>query len=301
MIKAKERMKAMMTTDLKQDYAYCEAVIKASSKSFYTAFSKLPKDKAKAVYAIYAFCRQADDTVDAQEPIEMKRKKLALLEQELITFTKGETPNHPMWRALRDVFTRYQMDPSPFFDQLEGQKRDLSFQEIKDLAALKEYSYYVAGSVGVMLLPILASQQAATEELKESAISLGVAMQLTNILRDVGEDFRDNNRIYLPSDLLMRYGVEVEATMQMGPGPAFIALWEEIATESQEGYQRFWKNIQQFDEDCRLPVLVSAKLYSGIMDSVRKNNYDCLHVRNYVPEAKMLALVLEARNQLKKR
>lgn len=301
MTEAKERVMAMTVTDLKQDYAYCEDVIKKSSKSFYTAFSKLPKEKAKAVYAIYAFCRQADDTVDAQEPTELKRRKLAQLEKELLAFTEGETPDHPMWRALRDVFARYEMDAAPFFDQLEGQKRDLSFQEIKDLNALKEYSYYVAGSVGLMLLPILAAKQGVTEKIKESAVSLGIAMQLTNILRDVGEDYRDNKRIYLPSDLLLRYGVHIEKAMQTGPDAAFIALWEEIATESQQGYGHFIETIQQYDEDCRFPVLVSAKLYNGILDSVRQNNYDCLHARNYVPEAKMMALIMEAKKILKKR
>lgn len=289
------------TTDLKQDYAYCEEVIKVSSKSFYTAFSKLPKDKAKAVYAIYAFCRQADDTVDAQEPVELKKKKLAILAEELQAFTEGETPNHPMWRALRDVFNRYDMDASPFFDQLEGQKRDLAFRDIVDLAALKEYSYYVAGSVGLMLLPILAAKQGVTEQLKESAVALGVAMQLTNILRDVGEDYRDNQRIYLPSDRLQHHGVTVEQVMLTGPDEKFIALWEEIAQESEVGYDFFKETIQQYDEDCRLPVLVSAMLYRAIMDSVRQSHYNCLHVRNYVSETKMLALVLEARKILKKR
>lgn len=295
----------MTTNDLKHDYAYCEDVIKASSKSFYTAFSKLPKDKAKAVYAIYAFCRQADDTVDAQEPLELKKEKLAVLAEELTSFTEGVTPNHPMWRALRDVFNRYDMDAAPFFDQLEGQKRDLAFSEIMDLAALKEYSYYVAGSVGLMLLPILAAKQGAKEkfkkDLKESAVALGVAMQLTNILRDVGEDYRDNHRIYLPSDRLQHHGVKIETVMQSGPDENFIALWEEIARESEEGYDFFRNTIHHYDEDCRLPVLVSAMLYRAIMDSVRQNGYNCLHVRNYVSETKMLALVLEARKILKKR
>lgn len=291
----------MAGTDLKKDYAYCEKVIKASSKSFYTAFSKLPKEKAEAVYAIYAFCRQADDTVDANEPTALKKKKLMQLEEELTAFTQGETPDHPMWRALRDVFTRYDMDAAPFFDQLEGQKRDLSFQEIMDLAALKEYSYYVAGSVGLMLLPILAHQKGINKEIKESAISLGVAMQLTNILRDVGEDYRDNDRIYLPTELLNRHHVQLEKVMQMGPDQTFIALWEELAKESEEGYRNFFGSIHLFDKDCQLPVLVSAKLYSGIMDSVRKNDYDCLNKRNFVPEVKMTELILEARKLLKKR
>ncbi|NLB98301.1 phytoene/squalene synthase family protein [Jeotgalibaca porci] len=291
----------MVETELKKDYAYCEKVIKVSSKSFYTAFSKLPKDKAKAVYAIYAFCRQADDTVDANEPLALKKENLAILEAELKEFEKGKTPNHPMWRALRDVFNRYAMTTSPFYDQLEGQKRDLDFQEITDLAALKDYSYYVAGSVGLMLLPILATKSGITESLKESAVSLGVAMQITNILRDVGEDYRENKRVYLPTELLDRHQVDLAQNVEKGPDNNFIALWEELAEESSRGYVEFEDSISHYDSDCRFPVLVSSKLYSGIMDSVRKNNYDCLSKRNYVPEARMMELILETRKILKKR
>lgn len=291
----------MVETELKKDYAYCEKVIIASSKSFYTAFSKLPKDKAKAVYAIYAFCRQADDTVDANEPLALKKENLAILEAELKEFEKGKTPNHPMWRALRDVFNRYAMTTSPFYDQLEGQKRDLDFQEITDLAALKDYSYYVAGSVGLMLLPILATKSGITESLKESAVSLGVAMQITNILRDVGEDYRENKRVYLPTELLDRHQVDLAQNVEKGPDNNFIALWEELAEESSRGYVEFEDSISHYDSDCRFPVLVSSKLYSGIMDSVRKNNYDCLSKRNYVPEARMMELILETRKILKER
>lgn len=291
----------MVEPELKKDYAYCEKVIKVSSKSFYTAFSKLPKDKAKAVYAIYAFCRQADDTVDANEPLALKKENLAILEAELKEFEKGKTPNHPMWRALRDVFNRYAMTTSPFYDQLEGQKRDLDFQEITDLAALKDYSYYVAGSVGLMLLPILATKSGITESLKESAVSLGVAMQITNILRDVGEDYRENKRVYLPTELLDRHQVDLAQNVEKGPDNNFIALWEELAEESSRGYVEFEDSISHYDSDCRFPVLVSSKLYSGIMDSVRKNNYDCLSKRNYVPEARMMELILETRKILKKR
>jgi len=291
----------MVDTELKKDYAYCEKVIKVSSKSFYTAFSKLPKDKAKAVYAIYAFCRQADDTVDANEPLALKKENLAILEAELKEFEKGKSPNHPMWRALRDVFNRYAMTTSPFYDQLEGQKRDLDFQEITDLAALKDYSYYVAGSVGLMLLPILATKSGITESLKESAVSLGVAMQITNILRDVGEDYRENKRVYLPTELLDRHQVDLAQNIEKGADKNFIALWEELAEESSRGYEAFENSITLYDSDCRFPVLVSSKLYSGIMDSVRKNNYDCLSKRNYVPEARMMELILETRKILKER
>lgn len=288
----------MTLSQLEQDYAYCEKIIKHSSKSFYTAFSKLPKDKAKAVYAIYAFCRLADDTVDAQAPNAEKAEKLALLEEELQAFCEGVTLEKPMWRALRDVFNRFEMDPAPFFDQIEGQKQDLAFQPIQTLQELEEYSYYVAGSVGLMLLPIIASRQELTAELKQSALSLGVAMQLTNILRDVGEDYIENKRVYLPQQTLADYNVDLAEVMQTGPTPSFIKLWENIASESQRGYNQFCQYSHLYDKDCLFPVLVSAKLYNAILDAVRKNRYDCLRTRNFVPEYKIVKLLSDVKKSL---
>lgn len=289
----------MKPSQLEQDYAYCEGIIKKSSKSFYTAFSKLPEEKAKAVYAIYAFCRRADDTVDAQAPASERAAQLETLTEELELFRTGATPDHPMWRALRDVFDRFPMDFNPFFDQLEGQRRDLSFQPIQTLAELEEYSYYVAGSVGLMLLPILASRQPMSTELRESAASLGIAMQITNILRDVGEDYQHNQRIYLPQEALERHGVDLPTIYHNGPDAAFIRLWEELAQEAEKRYNRFWQYIRLYDEECRFPVLVAAKLYCAIMDSVRKNGYDCLKSRNFVPEKKMVQLIVEVKSLLR--
>ena len=291
----------MNAAQMKQDYAYCEGIIKAASKSFYTAFSQLPKEKAQAVYAIYAFCRQADDTVDTNELIEIKQRNLFKLEEELIAFSDGHTPEHPMWRALRDVFDRYQMDIQPFYDQLEGQKRDLVFKGISDLDVLRDYSYYVAGSVGLMLLPILAAKQGVTDTLRESAVALGIGMQFTNILRDVGEDYLENHRVYLPEDLLQKYQVDLPSIMIEGPNEAFISIWEELAQYSQGYYQKFWHNIEQFDKDCRVPVLAAARLYHAILDSVRLNHYDCLSKRNFVPNLRMLQLLKEVKQDLKRR
>lgn len=291
----------MNSTQLNKDYAYCEGIIKTSSKSFYTAFSQLPKEKAQAVYAIYAFCRLADDTVDSDEILTVKQNNLLTLKEELTVFSQGHTPDHPMWRALRDVFDRYQMDIQYFYDQIEGQERDLVSNGMETVASLLDYSYYVAGSVGLMLLPILAAKQGVMCELKESAIALGIGMQLTNILRDVGEDYRESNRIYLPEDLLQKHQVDLPSVMVTGPNEAFISLWEELAQYSDDYYQKFWLSIEQFDEDCRLPVMSAARIYHAIMDSVRLNHYDCLSKRNFVTNFRMLQLIKEVKQDLKRR
>lgn len=177
------------SSTIASDYAYCEKIIKRHSKSFYYAFSNLPKDKARAVYAIYAFCRTADDSVDENKTSGLQLIALDRLTDELSHFAKGQEVDHPLWRALRDVFNRFDMDIQPFYEQLTGQRMDIHFISPSNLSTLETYSKYVAGSVGKMLLPIIASN--AKTDLNRVAEDLGIAMQLTNILRDVGEDYRD--------------------------------------------------------------------------------------------------------------
>lgn len=125
-------------------------------------------------------------------------------------------------------------------------------------------------------------------------------MQLTNILRDVGEDYVDNKRVYLPQQTLADYKVDLAEEMKSGPTPSFIKLWENIASESQRGYDEFWQYGHLYDKDCRFPVLASAKLYNAILDAVRKNGYDCLHTRNFVPEYKMVTLLSDVKKILRK-
>src|SRR5699024_9646010 len=117
------------TLELEKAYRYCEEIIKEHSKSFYYAFSRLPKEQAKAVYAIYAFCRSADDSVDEVPSTKRQIKGIHQLEEALRQFEKGTRLSHPMWIALGDVFDRYPMEFQPFYDQLTGQKMDIQFQQ----------------------------------------------------------------------------------------------------------------------------------------------------------------------------
>jgi len=272
---------------LQNDYLYCENVIKQNSASFYQAFKKLPKDKANAVYAIYAFCRNADDSVDETRDKSTQLKNWQDLYHQLQLFEKGEEISSPLWRALRDVFTRYEMDIKPFYEQLEGQRMDINFKQPSTLAELERYCYYVAGTVGLMLLPILATEN--HQHLHGYAVELGVAMQLTNILRDVGEDYR-NNRIYLPKDLLQMENYKQQDLESSNINSSFISVWEKIANRSEELYELFQVGIDYFDKDSQLHVLLSALIYKEILKVVRESGYDCFQKRNYVSQENMYRL-----------
>lgn len=281
---------------MRQDYAYCEEIIKEHSKSFYFAFSKLPKEKAQAVYAIYAFCRLADDSIDEAETKAEQAEALNSLNNQLAKFEQGDEPNHPIWRALRDVFNRYAMSIEPFYDQLQGQAMDYHFEQPHSMKEVEDYSYYVAGSVGLMLLPIIATEN--HYELEESAIALGIAMQLTNILRDVGEDFREINRIYLPEDLMNKVGYSVEDLSEAKINDPFIVIWESMAFRAEQLYLDFKKTLHLFDEDSQFPVALSSRIYAAILDTVRQNNYDCLTRRNKTSFLKKMCILNEVKKEL---
>ena len=275
----------------KADFDYCEKIIKKHSKSFYAAFSTLPKEEAMSVYAIYAFCRLADDIVDETAD----EKKLGQLRSELELFEKREEPDYPIWRALRVVFDTYEMDIGPFYDMITGQEMDLTFEQPKTQKDLEDYSYYVAGSVGLMLLPLLTPNP---KEVKEDAIALGVAMQITNILRDVGEDL-ENNRVYLPQEVMKEYGYTEEMLQNKEINQTFIDLWEHEAKLAERYYDQSLQLIEKMYEQGKKPLLLSLLFYKEILEAVRLSNYDCFTKRNVVSKRRKLELLKEASSFLR--
>ncbi|KAB5910035.1 phytoene/squalene synthase family protein, partial [Bifidobacterium adolescentis] len=210
--------------EYQKDFAYCESIIKKNSKSFYLAFSQLPKRKAQSVYAVYAFCRRADDLIDRDN----NQAGLRQLERQLLDFNEGKVLNDPVWRALSVVFDNFPMVTAPFFDMLTGQRKDADFKQPETRKDLEEYCYYVAGSVGLMLLPLLTERPT---DLVVPAKKLGEAMQLTNILRDVGEDYQ-MGRIYLTKEDMTRFGVATTMLKEKQAQTQLVALWESLAKQA---------------------------------------------------------------------
>lgn len=271
---------------LKEDYKYCEVIIKENSKSFYAAFSVLPRAKRNAVYAVYAFCRLADDSIDVLGSLD----KLVELEDNLDQFVAGNTPDTPLFRALRDTFDKFHLNSKPFYHMIEGQKMDFTFTQPQNMEEFKKYCYHVAGTVGLMLLPIIATEH--KNELEEVAIQLGEAMQITNILRDVGEDYQAG-RIYLPVSLLAQYPQAIQAIQTNVVNDDFIKAWETLAKIAEENYNYFFESLALFDSDSRKAVANSALFYGEILNVVRKENYNCLTKRQYVSSFDALAVKLK--------
>lgn len=277
----------MFKSQIDQDYEYCQQIIKEASKSFYFAFSQLPQEKAKGVYAIYAWNRIVDDSVDEEENDQVKKEKLDQHRQDIQQMRQIDSP---IYRALTDTFDRFGGNIDPYLEQLDGQEMDIHFSQPKSLDDLEKYSDYVAGSVGRMLLPLLASKHDQIEDLYPLASDLGIAMQLTNILRDLGEDYRERQRIYIPADLMESHGYSVQDLGRSTINSNFVSLWESLARRAEDLYDRFFVGLDVFDTDSQKQLRKSAKVYHEILEVIRENGYNCLTERQYVPKRRMLLL-----------
>ncbi|WP_406687423.1 phytoene/squalene synthase family protein [Rossellomorea vietnamensis] len=258
-------------------YDHCENIIKVHSKTFYRAFSLLPKDQKKAVWAVYAFCRKVDDIVDeGTNPSEELRR----FEMEFETYLTGfYPPDEPMWVALDDVFKRFNMDVQAFRDMIKGQRMDLGERVYVKMDDVIDYSYHVASTVGLMLLPILAPGK--EQSLREDGIYLGYAMQLTNILRDIGEDL-ERGRLYIPQDLLVKYEYTVSDLKEHRINDAFQSIWEEMARLAEDYYEKAFRTMNLYPVYSRTPVKGAALLYRAILNEVRTNHYNVFSKKHYV-------------------
>lgn len=265
-----------------------QRVIKKNSLTFYKAFSKIEDvDKRHAIYAVYAFCRTADDLVDENQD----EQGLLKLEEELKAFINHEPLKHWRWQALKITtkpFYDETYDYKPFFEMIYGQKMDLNHQGYETLDDLLKYCYYVAGTVGLMLIPILSPDN--KQELKDFAIHLGYGMQLTNILRDIGEDFK-NNRIYLPKDLMIQANYSKEDLAHGIINREFIELFESLAQLAERYFDEALSQIDLFPKDSKLPLALSIILYRAIIDSCRDHGYDVFTKKNYVSDEKKKQLI----------
>ena len=199
--------------------AYCEQKAAQSGSSFYYAFRFLPAQRRRAIIALYAFCREVDDVVDEVADPGVAHLKLAWWRTEIAKVYAG-TPQHPIALALKPVVAEFHLPQEHFQSVIDGMVMDLEQNRYLDFAALERYCHNVAGVVGLLSAEIFGYRDPAT---RDYARDLGIAFQLTNIIRDVGEDAR-RGRVYLPQDELKSFGVTTAEVLQRRITPAFAAL-----------------------------------------------------------------------------
>jgi phytoene synthase len=253
---------------------YCRQRAAQSGSSFYYSFLFLPPERRRAITALYAFCREVDDVVDEVTDPAVARAKLAWWRQEIEAAFSG-SPQHPVARALQPVVAKFALPVEHFQTVIDGMAMDLDRSRYLDFAELELYCHRVAGVVGLMSAAIFGTTSAATQDY---ARDLGVAFQLTNIIRDVGEDAR-RGRIYLPQDELARYGVAPSALLQRGGGDAFHALMSHQVVRAREWYRRALGVLPAQDRAAQRPGLIMAAIYGALLDEIEASGFRVLDQR----------------------
>ncbi|MGH2102876.1 phytoene/squalene synthase family protein [Aerococcus urinaeequi] len=292
---------------LKASYLACENIMAKESKSFYQAFHLLPREAFQGVAALYAYNRYVDDVADSDHfSKEVALDELKKLEDKILHLDTSEDVEADWWMAFKDTVLTCKVSTTALLKQIQGQRMDILGHKVVDMADLVAYSSNVAGSVGEMLLPLLVDKDTPiSETLRQAAIDLGIGMQLTNILRDVGEDYRDRQRIYLPQTLLDAYNVDEVMIKRLSYHDEeeipqnFIDLWEHIYQIGDQYYDSIKPVIKDFSQVAQLPILSSAYIYHGIGNAVRKANHNCFTKRNYTNNIERMRLIYQARKVLK--
>ena len=253
---------------------YCRQKAARSGSSFYYSFLFLPAARRRAITALYAFCREVDDVVDEVSNPDVARTKLAWWRQEITAMFAG-TPAHPVTQALEGVVSAYALPQEHFQAVIDGMQMDLDRNRYLDFVDLERYCHRVAGVVGLMSAEIFGCTQAAT---RQYARDLGIAFQLTNIIRDVGEDAR-RGRIYLPQDELARFGVTAAALLRRETSDGFRALMASQVTRARAWYARAQDALPTPDRRAQRPGVIMAAIYRTLLDEIERDGYDVLERR----------------------
>jgi phytoene synthase len=254
--------------------AYCQQKAAQSGSSFYYSFLFLPPERRRAITALYAFCREVDDVVDEVSDPAVARKKLAWWRREIDATVDG-APEHPVGKALAPVIRDFGLPRDQLQTVIDGMAMDLEQVRYVDFPALELYCHRVAGVVGLLSARIFGYSDATTERY---ARDLGIAFQLTNIIRDVGEDAA-RGRIYLPQDELARFGVPASALLTREGSDGFVALMAHQVARARDWYARALDALPAVDRRSQRTGLAMAAIYRALLDEIERDGYRVLDRR----------------------
>jgi phytoene synthase len=287
---------------LEEAYEACRRETEEWAKTFYLGTLLMPPAKRRAIWAIYVWCRRTDELMDSpeamQRPVEELAERLDRWEQRTRELFTGQVRDG-LDRVMLDTIERYPQPLQPYLDMIEGMRMDLTTTRYASFEQLHLYCYRVAGTVGLMTQEVMGLDPAYTSapwserpDTSEAAVALGIANQLTNILRDVGED-RARGRIYLPQEDLARFGYS-ESDLMAG---VINDRWRELMRfqlqRARDWFARSEAGVRWLAPDARWPVWASLRLYRGILAVIERHGYDVFNRRAYVPRVgKLLDLPL---------
>ena len=278
-------------SQLDQAYEICRKETQKWAKTFYLGTLLLPQEKRRAIWAIYVWCRRTDEIMDSVEASTKSQDELSdnldEWEENTKNVFKGNIKSE-LDSVLLDTIEKYPQSIQPYLDMIDGQRMDLNKFRYKDFDELKLYCYRVAGTVGLMTQNVMGIDSAYTSapwssmpDPSEAAIALGIANQLTNILRDVGED-RHRGRIYLPQADIEKFNYSEEELLQGKINNQWKSLMNYQLTRARDWFQKSEDGIKWLSSDARWPVWTSLRLYRGILDSIERLDYDVFNNRAFV-------------------
>jgi phytoene synthase len=253
---------------------YCQQKAAASGSSFYYSFLFLPPERRRAITALYAFCREVDDVVDESSDAQLATTKLAWWRQEIAGLFAG-TPRHPVSQALAPHIKNFGLQEKNMQDIISGMEMDLTQTRYLDWKGLERYCYHVAGVVGLLAARIFGFSEPRT---LDYARSLGIAFQLTNIIRDVGEDAR-MNRIYLPMEDLQKFNVPASEILGLRHSEAFARLMRFQAERARTHYDEAFRALPAQDRKAQRPGLIMAAIYRTLLEEIERDGFAVLHRR----------------------
>ena len=264
---------------------YCQQKAAGSGSSFYYAFLFLPPERRRAITALYAFCREVDDAVDESTDAQLAHAKLAWWRQEIAGLFAGN-PQHPVTRALQPALAPFGITAERLDEIIDGMEMDLTQTRYLDFVGLERYCYHVAGVVGLLAAGIFGYKDART---LDYAKNLGTALQLTNIIRDVGEDAR-KNRIYLPMEDLQRFHVTAADILNARRGEAFVALMRFQVERAQSYYDKALAALPATDRRAQRPGLIMAAIYRALLVEIEREGFQVLRLRTSLTPLRKLWL-----------
>ncbi|KAL9261750.1 Phytoene synthase, chloroplastic-like protein [Drosera capensis] len=274
---------------LSEAYDRCGEVCAEYAKTFYLGTMLMTPERRRAIWAIYVWCRRTDELVDGPNASHITPTALDRWESRLEDLFQGR-PFDMLDAALSDTVAKFPIDIQPFKDMIEGMRMDLKKSRYKNFDELYLYCYYVAGTVGLMSVPVMGiapESKATTESVYNAALALGIANQLTNILRDVGED-ASRGRVYLPQDELVQAGLSDEDIFVGRVTEKWRNFMKKQIKRARMFFDEAEKGVTELSSASRWPVWASLLLYRQILDEIEANDYNNFTKRAYVSKAKKI-------------
>ncbi|MET3105835.1 phytoene synthase [Oxalobacteraceae bacterium GrIS 2.11] len=253
---------------------YCQQKAAQSGSSFYYSFLFLPKPRRMAITALYAFCREVDDAVDETSDAQVAQTKLAWWRTETQAMLAGQ-PTHPVTRALEPHMSTYNLNPQHLFAIIDGMEMDLTQTRYLDYIGLQKYCWHVASVVGILSASIFGVTDPKTLQFAEK---LGLAFQLTNIIRDVGDDAR-KGRIYLPINEMQQYGVTAADILNAKHSDKFVALMQFQYDRAQTCYEEAFALLPKADRRAQRTGLIMAAIYRTLLVEIKADGFKVLNQR----------------------